>query len=308
VAQRGTSQSIAHDGTTNAFVADRFKFFTYTMDQLDGTVAQVSDGPSGFPYSLKWTTGTAETTIDASEYASFEYYVEAQDLQRLAYGTSSAQPLTLSFWVKSSVADDFGVSVYKGDGTPRVINLVYTINAADTWEYKTITFAGDTDSSGSIDNDNGTGFIISWGLAVGSTYNGDPNTTWGDYSSAKWLATQDQNTVITTAGATWQITGVQLEVGDTATPFEHRSYGDELARCQRYYNSIHAHYLTYYTSTSCISDVTYPVTMRTSPVVTIGSNNNGSIVAGGASPSGHYFYLTSAANAYYAASTSDAEL
>jgi len=190
---------------------------------------------------LKWTTGTAESAITDSEYHSIEYSIEAQDLQRLEQGSSTAKTITLSFWVKSSVADDFGVSIYKPDSagslSTRVVNPTYTINSANTWEYKTITILGDTDSSGGITLDNGIGLTLSWGIGCGPVYSGTPNTSWGTYSNPTWLGSQTQSTVTTTSGATFQITGVQLEVGDTATPFEHRSFGDELAKCKRYYNS-----------------------------------------------------------------------
>ena len=236
VAQRGTSLSIAP--AENGYSVDRFKIFTYAMDQLSGTFAQVSDAPTGFASSLKWTTGTAESAVTDSEYHSIEYSIEAQDLQHLNYGSSDAKTITLSFWVKSSVADDFGLSVYKQDTTNRIINPTYTINSANTWEYKTITILGDTASSASIANDTGIGLLISWGIGCGPVYSGTPNTSWNTYSNPTWLGSQTQSTVTTTSGATFQITGVQLEVGDTATPFEHRSYGDELAKCQRYYEVI----------------------------------------------------------------------
>jgi hypothetical protein len=271
VAQRGTSLSIAP--AENGYSVDRFKIFTYAMDQLSGTFAQVSDAPSGFASSLKWTTGTAESAVTDSEYHSIEYSIEAQDLQHLNYGSSDAKTITLSFWVKSSVADDFGLSVYKQDTTNRVINPTYTINSANTWEYKTITILGDTASSASIVNDTGIGLLISWGIGCGPVYSGTPNTSWGNYSNPTWLGSQTQSTVTTTSGATFQITGVQLEVGDTATPFEHRSYGDELAKCQRYYymlaDGLNQSIPTgsYYNANLITTTVQFPVTMRSAPTI-----------------------------------------
>ena len=283
VAQRTTSLTVAPG--ENDYSVDRFKLFTYAMDQLTGTFAQVDDAPVGFANSLKWTTGTAESTIVDSEYHSIEYSIEAQDLQQLSQGSSTAKTITLSFWVKSSVADDFGISIYKPDNagslSTRVVNPTYTINSANTWEYKTITILGDTDSSGGILNDNGIGFTLSWGIGCGPVYSGTVNTEWGSYSNPKWLGSQTQSTVTTTSGATFQITGVQLEVGDTATPFEHRSYGDELARCQRYCyvfkqeNSQYGGLVTFanaYSSANIQGGKPLPVQMRAKPTLTFTGN------------------------------------
>jgi hypothetical protein len=179
-------------------------------------------------------TTTAETAVDSSEYVLCIQRMEGQNLQHLKYGTSGAQQLTASFWVKSSVAAVFGIYMYSGDGV-RIIGSTYTINSANTWEYKTVTFVGDT--GGTINNDNGAALYLGFVLAAGSGMRTTDNTSWGSYSSGKlaYGHTAAANAVMTTSGATWQLTGVQLEVGDTATPFEHRSYGDELAKCYRYY-------------------------------------------------------------------------
>ena len=166
VAQRGTSISYAHDGTTSAYCLDRFKFIlSSNNDQLDGTITQVSDGPTGFANSLKWTTGTAETTIDANESVYLEHKIEAQNLQHLEYGASTAKAITLSFYVKSSVTGTFTCGIYAGDSA-RIIGSTYTINSANTWERKTITFAGDT--GGTINNDTGEGLRPVWSLVAGS--------------------------------------------------------------------------------------------------------------------------------------------
>jgi len=122
--------------------------------------------------------------------------------------------------------------MYAADGT-RNIGTTYTINSANTWEYKTATFAGDT--SGTINDDNGDALNVIWHLASGSDFDSTDNTSWGAYSNARWAFGHAQDGVVTTASATWQITGIQLEVGEQATPFEHRSFADELQRCQRYF-------------------------------------------------------------------------
>ena len=234
VSQRGTSHSYAHDGTRNAYNLDRFKLqMRNTSDEFDATVAQVSDSPDGFSNSLKMTTGTPESTVGADEYYIIEQRIEAQNLQHLAYGTSSAKATTLSFYVKSSVTGTFGCSFYQPDSV-RIINKTYTIDSANTWERKIITVVGDT--SGVIDNNNEAGLFIYWILGSGSDYDGGSTaTTWTDYITTNLVDSSSSDDIVTTAGATWQVTGIQLEVGDVATPFEHESFAATLRKCHRYY-------------------------------------------------------------------------
>ena len=132
--------------------------------------------------------------------------------------------------------------MYKPDNTAQIHNLTYTIDTANTWERKTLTFAANTLSGGAIDNNNGIGIYLSWHLAAGSNHKGGSSTSgWSNYATNKWADGLATNAVITTTNATFQITGVQLEVGDTATDFEHRSFGDELQRCERYYQVLFKH-------------------------------------------------------------------
>lgn len=135
--------------------------------------------------------------------------------------------------MKSSIAATFSVYVYNTNG--RIIGGTYTINSADTWEYKSITFAGDTGSGGTIDDDNTSAFHVAWALAVGSNYASTDNTSWADYSTGNLAFGHTGNAVITTTNATWEITGVQFEVGSVATEFEHQKYCDVYKDCQRYY-------------------------------------------------------------------------
>lgn len=279
VAQRGTSFSLAHDGERVGYAADRFQLIIGTgNDTLDGTVANVSDAPDGFTNSIKWTTGTAET-IDADDAIYIQQRLEGQDLQHLQWGGSGAKQVTLSFYVKSSVTGTYNTVLYSVDDT-RSITSTYTINSADTWEKKTITFVGDT--TGVIDNDAGEGLRVAWNLAVGSDYTSEDSTSWGAHVNARWGYGHAQNGVVTTASATWQITGVQLEVGDTATPFEHRSYGEEEMACQRYYipqlYSAESGYATGTGQTArAMNGVNFPVAMRDAPDITVsvGSLSNG---------------------------------
>lgn len=270
ISQRGVSTSFAHDGTTSAYSLDRFEVVLANADELDFTVTQDSDAPDGFSNSLKVTTGTAESSIASDEYVFMRQKMEGQNLQHLKYGTSAAVSTTVSFYVKSSQTGTFGISMYSADGN-RNIGATYTINSANTWEYKTVTFAGDT--SGTINNDNGDALNVIWHLASGSDFDSTDNTSWGAYSNARWAFGHAQDGVVTTASATWQITGVQLEVGE-ATPFEHRSFGDELARCQRYYYQItgaaSSNPITlgwWDSSTAHRATFIFPVVMRATPTL-----------------------------------------
>ena len=235
--QRGSQTVNSSDG--DQFGPDRFRMIGSGIDQFVGTIAQDSDSPTGFGSSFKLTTTTAETAIDAAEYFYVLQSIEANTLQALKYGTSSAEKVTLSFHVKSSVTGTFGITLYKVDNTSQIQTKTYTISSASTWEYKTVTFDANTLTGGAINNDTGEGLQVAFHLAAGSNFKGtDTSSGWANYSGAAWAEGHAQDGVITTLNATWQITGVQLEIGDTATPFEHRSVGDELARCQRYFNDI----------------------------------------------------------------------
>ena len=272
VAQRGTSTT----GVTASgyYACDRFEYNQSGRDQAIITVSQASDAPDGFTKSFKIETTTAETAIDSTEYFMARYKIEAQDLQHLNYGASSAKQLTLSFWVKSSIAATYAVYLYSPDGS-RIIGSTYTIDTASTWEYKTITFAGDT--GGTINDDTGNGLDLTFILAAGSDMRTTDNTSWSAYAGGKlaYGHTTAANAVMTTANATWQITGIQLEVGDTDTPFEHRSYGDELARCQRYYAQ-GGIILSDSSPDRYYNTINLPCEMRAQPTVSVGGIDSGS--------------------------------
>ena len=228
VAQRATSTSTILGGT-NYTTLDRFKAQTAGYTTAAGTVSQSTEAPTGFSKSIRFNVTTPET-ISGGDLANIRYRVEAQDIQNLEYGTSQAKTTTLSFYVRSSITGTYGISVFQDDAT-RNLGLTYSVNTANTWEYKTLTIPGDT--SGTINNDTGEGLQIAWNLSVGSTFKGTDNTTWGAYSNARWATGHAVDLVGVTSD--FYLTGVQLEVGNTATPFEHRSFADELARCQRYF-------------------------------------------------------------------------
>mgnify|MGYP001422863053 CR=1 FL=1 len=258
--QRG-STTFAHDGTTSGYSLDRFNMaLGGTHEQLDGTLAQASDHPtSANGKSLKWTTGTAESSYDADEYVYIVQKIEAQNLQHLQYGNSNAEAITISFYVKSSITGTYAFGLYKEDSTARIFNKTYTIDSANTWEKKTLTFVGDTDSGAGIVNDNGTGLYVSWHLSAGTNAKGGGSVgAWKNYGGlTDWADGQGTNAVMTTASATWQMTECQLEVGSQATAFEHRSFGEEFTLCQRYYEFIDRIYPHVYYSGVSIANFFY---------------------------------------------------
>mgnify|MGYP001493208985 CR=1 FL=1 len=264
------------NSTTNSYHTDRFRTQAAGMDQLNQSYQQVSDGPDGFPKSLKITTNTAESDIaSAGEYLALYQKIEGQNLQDLAYGTAGAKPVTVSFYVKSSITGTFCYTVYRNETTDRAINKTYTINNANTWERKSITLEGDTVQA--IGNDNADNWWNVWILGSAPGYYSAPTSVWADYTGSNWAGFHEQNGVITTQNATWQITGVQIEIGKNATEFEHRSFAEELALCQRYFwkldnasNAAGAQWLYNIASTNDYrrATVNHPVPMRGSPSVT----------------------------------------
>ena len=236
--QRATAATAAAGGYETI---DRWQFFNgsdgaYTSEKHGMSLAEINT--TGHSQAIALNVTTADTAIAAAQYAYFSYIIEAQDLQHLQWGTAAAKDITLSFWVKSKIAGTYYVTLRKKDGTAYYINRAYTVDVADTWEYKTITItptAGSTSlitgAGGIINNDTGDGLKIYFGLSWGTNYH-TTTDTWAtpvDYSAS------DQVNWMSSTSNDFYLTGVQLEVGSVATDFEHRSYGEELALCQRYY-------------------------------------------------------------------------
>jgi len=247
VAQRGTSfTSIAHNG----YSLDRY---IMQLNGLDGNVdvEQSTTTPEGFASSMKVSVDASNTTLDAGDYLAVQTRLEGQDLQRLKKGTSNAESITFSFWVRSSVAS------------------TYTINSADTLEYKTITFAGDT--TGTFDNDNALSLQVIFWIDAGTTFtSGTLDTSWATQTNANRV--YDTTGWLISSTPTFYITGVQLEVGEQATPFEHRSYGDELARCERYYQ-IASPLAGNANGTNAKTSVSFKTAMRAQPTLSFASNS-----------------------------------
>jgi len=268
VAQRGTSFT---NVANNALLLDRWKFKKDNTDQLVAGITQDSNAPSGFQSSLKYTTSTVETALAADEQVALMQYFEGQDISGFAYGTADAKTITASFWVKSTLVGVYGVWAYVAD-TNKDTGSTYTINVANTWEYKTITFPANT--AGTCNYDNTLGFLLSFTLDAGTDLKTTNNTTWASSATGR-KAYGHTASLITTSSSTWQIAGVQLELGSVATDFEHRSYGEELALCQRYFASIKGSTSGYGSALAVIGTThaygqlaVLPVTMRTTPTCT----------------------------------------
>ncbi len=236
--QRNAGAAVTLTGN-QVYIADRWAVYETQSSVLSGQQNQGSvTPPEGFSNYMGYTSLGA-STVSAGDIHIFFHNIEGFNFAQANWGSASAKPVTLSFWVRCSLTGSFGGSFINNDQN-RAYPFTYTVSSSNTWEYKTITVAGDT--TGTWKTDNTRGLNINWSLGTGSNFEGSEGA-W--VASNKFSATEGTVNLIETSGATWQITGVQLEVGDTATPFEHRSYGDELARCQRYYQRIQASSDTY---------------------------------------------------------------
>jgi hypothetical protein len=222
--QRNNGASV--NMSSGAYPVDRWVAF----EDTDGTMTaqRSSVAPAGFINSVLITTTSADSSLAAAQYARIFQSVEGLNVADLAWGTASAATVTLSFWVQSSLTGTFGGSVYNS-AFNRSYPFSYTISAANTWEQKTVTIPGDT--TGTWLTTNGIGLGINFGLGTGSTFSG----TAGAWAGSGLLSATGATSVVGTSGATFYITGVQLEKGVTATSFDYRPYTTELQLCQRYY-------------------------------------------------------------------------
>ena len=226
--QRNAGASVTQ-GTSVAYTVDRFYCqgavtSKFTVQQNAGSVTP----PAGFTNYLG-VTSSAATTVGTSDAYFIRHVVEGYNVADLAWGTANAQSVTISFWVRSSLTGTFGLS-FINSAASRAYPATYTINAANTWEQKTITISGDT--TGTWVTNNGAGLNVTFGLGYGSSLSGTANA----WNAGTAFMPTGAVSVVGTNTATWYLTGVQLEVGTVATPFERRQFGQEVVLCQRYFS------------------------------------------------------------------------
>jgi hypothetical protein len=266
IAQRGTSVN----GITSSsyYTVDRFKCDPTNMGTW--TMSQSTDTPTGqgFATSLKMDCTTADASPATSDKLLIQQRIEGQNLQYLKKGTSSAESLTCSFWVKSNKTGTYILNLYESDNT-RDISKSYTINSANTWEKKTLTFAGDT--TGTITNDNNLSLVVGFYLGAGTDFtSGTLNTSWNTPVNAN-TAVGQVNLADNTSNE-WYITGVQLEAGTTASDFEFLPYDVNLKRCQRYYQILsptNPQPIVQYQANFRSYVQTFMTQMRTAPSLTV---------------------------------------
>jgi hypothetical protein len=269
--QRNAGANVAIANNASSYITDRFRADA-PADQSMTFQQQTSVVPTGFTNALKVTAGTATTNV--SNQPGLFHFVEGYNTADLGFGTANAKTITLSFWVRSSLTGTFGVCFENNDGN-RAYIASYTINVADTFEYKTITIAGDT--SGTWNTTNQRGISVIFDLGYGTTWSAAASSAWANLSNDRGLTGGAK--LAANTGATWYMTGCQLEVGSTATNFDVRSYGTELALCQRYCNVYGENVYTIFgtmgfafSGTGFSSVTPFPVEMRAIPTVAYTGN------------------------------------
>ena len=281
-------------GSATTYLVDRWYYYgtqasKFNSQQNAGSVTP----PLGFTNYIGLTSTSAYSVV-SSDYFNLRQAIEGYNVADLGFGTANAKTVTFSFWVRSSLTGTFS-GVLSNTSFTRCFPFTFTITSADTWEQKSVIVAGDT--SGTWATNNTAGLILTFNLGAGSTF----LASAGSWTSSTVVGATGSVSVVGTSGATFYITGVQLEVGSVATPFEHRQYGQELALCQRYYHKLGGTHevigTAYSASTSEVSiNFNFPNQMRTTPSVSLSAIgdfefrhfNNNSIALSGSSANVNY--------------------
>jgi hypothetical protein len=254
----GASVTVSSD---NSLTLDRWKSRCESTLFSSYSVQQSSTTPAGFVNSLLVTSLTA-ASIGATAFASQEQRIEGLNMTDFGWGSASAVPITVSFWVRSSLTGIFGGYI-QNSAQNRAYVFTYTVNAANTWEQKSVTISGDT--SGTWLTTNGIGLRVGWNLGTGTTFSG----TAGSWGSTNYYSATGSINLLATNGATFYITGVQLEKGSTATSFDYRPYGTELSLCQRYFYNLVAAAGVAASTTKVELYYQHPVPMRAAPTLNV---------------------------------------
>jgi hypothetical protein len=254
--------------TDGQYTLDRWRAGASAASKF--SVQQSSAAPAGFGFSMLCTSLSAYSVTTNDNFEMMQF-IEGFNAADLSWGTASARPASLSFWVRSSLTGTFGGAL-NNSAFNRSYPFTYTISAANTWEYKTVTIDGDTSGTW-IGATNGIGAVVGFCLGAGSGRSG----TAGAWASSEFYSATGAVSLVATNGATWQITGVQLEAGTVATPFEHRSFGQELALCERYYHANGTG--SYVAQNTAYNTYMFPQKMRTTPTLTL-TPSAGSVSAG----------------------------
>ena len=274
--QRNAGAALTSVGVTAVnYPLDRTMFLVLGSATGRTTCQRSTDAPAGFTNSFYSTVTTAEASLSGFEGFAIQQKIEGFNISDFDYGLSTAKTTTTSFWVKSSVVGNYAYTLMNDAGT-QAYTATYTINSANTWEYKTITIPGST--SGSWYKDNNTGLYCVWGLGGATNRTATSTNAWVSGPAGGYTPTQAPGCVswIANNGATFYITGIQLEVGSASTSFDFRHYQQELAMCQRYFvqfgasaNEGPSGFAGHWSTASvCRFPVACPVPMRTSPSVT----------------------------------------
>lgn len=258
----------ASSGASGSYAADRWQQAssgggTFNQQQL------TTSPPPGFRFYNRLTVTAADASIAGADFYQWRQYIEGLNVDDLDFGFATAKTITLSFWVRSSLTGTFGLALQNGANN-RSSPASFTINAANTWEYKTITFAGDT--TGTWLKDTGVGLFVIFDIGSGSTY----KTGVAGFQAGNFFGPTGTTNFIATAAATMDFTGMQLEAGSVATPFERRSHGTELALCQRYYEQFSVPVLWWanLASTAIYFPMQFKVEKRANPTITLPSSTN----------------------------------
>lgn len=274
VDQRNSGSAVTPANTTVTYGPDRWYMYKNTAATF--TIDQDTEAPEGFAYSLKVTNTGTDSSISATDRALIVHRMEGNKIRFLDLGSSTAKQVTLSFYVRSSVTGTHGGAFRNHDSNQRNYPFTYTISSANTWERKTVTLTLDT--SGTWPTDNTVALQIQFGLGVGTDFSATAGA-WGD--GDKNSATGATTAMLSTASATWYVTGIQLELGSTANAFEHLSYADDLKRCLRYFyrlrkTNAYGEFVTIrtYSSDDGTGIINFPQPMRAQPTLSIDKTVN----------------------------------